>query len=62
VGAAFGDAQAGCDVAQPRARVVGEAQQDPGVVGQETPAFHLQLSIFVDYSFQNYIASFLFLI
>ena len=40
VGAAVGDVQAGADVARPGARVVGEAQQDPGVVGQETPAFH----------------------
>ena len=40
VDAAVRDAQAGRDVAQPRARVVGDAQQDPGVVGQETPAFH----------------------
>jgi hypothetical protein len=36
VGAALGDAQAGGDVAQPRARVVGEAHQHPGVGGQET--------------------------
>jgi hypothetical protein len=38
VGAALGDVQAGGDVAQARARVVGDAQQRPGVVGQETPA------------------------
>jgi hypothetical protein len=37
VGAAIGDAQAGRDVAQSRARVVGDVQQDPGVVGQEAP-------------------------
>jgi hypothetical protein len=40
VGAALGDVQAGGDVAQARARVVGDAQQRPGVVGQETPACH----------------------
>jgi hypothetical protein len=40
VGAAFGDDQAGRDVAQPHARVVGDAQQDPGAVGRETPARH----------------------
>ena len=32
VGAALGDAQAGRDVTQPRARVVREAQQHPGVL------------------------------
>jgi hypothetical protein len=37
VGAALGDAQAGRAAAQPRARVVRDAQQPPGVVGQETP-------------------------
>jgi len=41
VGAALGDAQAGRDVAQPRARVVRDAQQHPGVGGQETPARHV---------------------
>ena len=40
VDAALGDAQAGRDVAQPGARVEGDAQQDPGMVGQETPALH----------------------
>ena len=40
VGAALGDAQAGRDVAQPRARVMRDAQQDPGVIGQETPVRH----------------------
>src|SRR6185437_4200296 len=40
-GAAFGDVQAGRDVTQPHGGVVGDAQQDPGVVGQETPARHL---------------------
>jgi hypothetical protein len=38
VDAAVDDAQAGGDVAQPGARVVGDAQQDPGVVGQEAAA------------------------
>jgi adenylate kinase len=28
------------DIAQPHARVVGAAQQDPGAVGRETPARH----------------------
>jgi len=37
VGGALGDARAGRDVAQPYARVVGDAQQHPGVVGQEAP-------------------------
>jgi hypothetical protein len=40
VGAALGDAQAGREVAQPHARVVGDAQQHPGVVGQEAPVRH----------------------
>ena len=40
VGAALGDAQAGRDIAQPHGRVVGDAQQDPGVVRK------VQLSIF----------------
>jgi len=40
VGAAIGDARAGRDVAEPHARVAGDAQQRPGVVGQETPAHH----------------------
>ena len=40
VGAALGDAQAGRDVAQSRARVMGDVQQHPGVAGQETPARH----------------------
>ena len=38
VGAALGDAQAGGDVAQARARVVCDAHQHPGVASQETPA------------------------
>jgi hypothetical protein len=37
VGAALGDVQAGGDVAQAHARVVGDAQQNSGVVGQEAP-------------------------
>jgi hypothetical protein len=40
VGAALGDVQAGRDIAQPGARVAGDAQQDPGVIGQEAPARH----------------------
>jgi hypothetical protein len=38
VGAALGDAHRGRDVAQPHARVMGDAQQDPAVLGQEAPA------------------------
>ena len=40
VGGALGDARPGRDVAQPHARVVGDAQQHPGVVGQEAPLRH----------------------
>jgi SUF system for Fe-S cluster assembly SufBD-like protein len=40
VGAALGDAHRGRDVAQPHARVICDAQQDPGVLGQEAPALH----------------------
>src|SRR5580693_6067602 len=40
VGAALGDAQAGRDVARPRAGVVCDAHQQPGVAGQETPVRH----------------------
>jgi hypothetical protein len=47
VGAALGDVQAAGDFAQPGARVAGEAQQDPGVVGQETPALHPENISFV---------------
>jgi len=32
----LGDVHAGRDAAQPRARVVGNAQEHPGVAGQET--------------------------
>ena len=38
---ALSDAQAGRDVAQSRARVVGDMQQDPRVVGQEAPFRHI---------------------
>jgi len=37
VGAAFGDADHGGDVPEARAGVVGDAQQRPGVVGEEAP-------------------------
>src|SRR5450755_355635 len=40
VGSALGDAQAGRDVAQPHVRVLGDTQQHPGVVGQESPVRH----------------------
>src|SRR6266704_1847041 len=40
VSGALGDARPGRDVAQPHARVAGDAQQHPGVVGQETPVRH----------------------
>ena len=36
-GAALGDAQGGCDVAQPYPRDAGGGQQDPGMVGQQRP-------------------------
>src|ERR1700683_1415638 len=42
VSAALGDAQAGRDVAQPRAGVVCDAHQHPGVAGQEAPVRHDQ--------------------
>jgi hypothetical protein len=38
--AALVDAQAARDVAQPRAWVMRDVQQDPGVVGQEAPFRH----------------------
>jgi hypothetical protein len=41
-GAASGDARAGREVAQPRARVASDARQHPGVAGQEAPARHPQ--------------------
>ena len=37
IGGAFGDARPGRDVAQSHARVVGDAQQHPGVAAQEAP-------------------------
>ena len=40
VGAALGAARAGRDVAEPRAGVAGDAQQQPRVAGQDTPARH----------------------
>jgi hypothetical protein len=40
VGGALGDARPGRDVAQPHALVVGNAQQHPGVIGQEAPVRH----------------------
>jgi len=42
VRAALGDPQIGGDVPQSHARVLGDAQQDAGVIGQETPALHLR--------------------
>jgi hypothetical protein len=41
VGAALDDAQAARDVAEPRARVAGDARQRPGAAGQEAPARYL---------------------
>jgi len=38
VGAALGDVELGRDVARADPRVVRDAQQDPGVAGQERPA------------------------
>jgi hypothetical protein len=40
VGAAFGDADHGGDVPEARAGVLGDAQQRPGVVGEEAPTSH----------------------
>jgi hypothetical protein len=40
MGAALGDADHGGDVPQPYAGVVGDAQQGPGVVGDEPPTSH----------------------
>ena len=39
-GGALGDARPGRDVAQPHARVAGDAQRHPGTVGQEAPVRH----------------------
>jgi hypothetical protein len=38
VRAALSDSQAGSGVPQPGTRILGDAQQDPGVIGQEAPA------------------------
>ena len=38
VGGALGDPDRGGDVAQPDARVTGDADEDVGVVGQKVPA------------------------
>ena len=40
VSAALGDACPGRDVAEPHARVMRDAQQNPAVIGQEAPARH----------------------
>ena len=40
VGAALGDAHSGGDVAQSGPRIMGDADEDPGVVGQEAPIGH----------------------
>ena len=40
VGAALGDADHGGDVAQPHPRVMGDAQQCPGMVGEQAPTSH----------------------
>ena len=37
VGATLGDAQARGNIAKPRCRVIGDAQQDASMVAQETP-------------------------
>src|ERR1022692_2971076 len=42
VRASLGDAHRGSDVPQSRTGILRDAQQDPGVIGQETPARHLQ--------------------
>jgi hypothetical protein len=48
---ALDDVQAGRDVARPRGRVVGDAQQHPGVAGQEAPArHHNNRSLFLEIS------------
>src|ERR1700684_1725548 len=44
VGAALGDVEPGRDIAEADARVLCDAQQDSGVVGQEGPARGRQLS------------------
>jgi hypothetical protein len=40
VGTALGDADHGGDVTQPHARVVGDAQQGPCMVGEKAPTSH----------------------
>jgi len=40
VSAALSDSQAGGDFPQPDARILGDAQQNPGVISQEAPALH----------------------
>jgi hypothetical protein len=40
VRAALGDPQAGSDVPQPCVWILGDAQQDAGVIGQEAPPLH----------------------
>jgi hypothetical protein len=39
---ALGDADGICNVPQPRTRILGDQQQDPRMVGQETPTTHRQ--------------------
>jgi hypothetical protein len=46
-GAALGDAQAGRDITQCGALVSCDAQQHPGVVGQEAPARHIRNFIMI---------------
>jgi hypothetical protein len=44
VRAALGDTHGGGDVPQPRTRILRDAQQHPGVIGQEAPSLHPQES------------------
>jgi len=37
---ALGNTHGGGDIAQSGARILGDAQQDPSVIGQEAPALH----------------------
>jgi hypothetical protein len=55
VDAPLGDVHAGRDVAQPRVRLVGDVQQDPGVIGQEAP-FRQKVNYYI--CFLKKIASF----
>ena len=41
----FGDVEGAGDLAQPRPRVVGDAQQRPRVIGQETPSHERYLDL-----------------